>query len=99
MEKLAQDISKRVYPIYKKFTTFPNMKIRLMKSLWGSCNRRTNTITLNLRLFEYNTKCLLYVLIHEYTHYIHPNHSKEFHKAVCSVMPNWKEYDNMLKQK
>ena len=99
VEKLAQDISKRVYPIYKKFTTFPNMKIRLMKSLWGSCNRRTNTITLNLRLFEYNTKCLLYVLIHEYTHYIHPNHSKEFHKAVGSVMPDWKEYDNMLKQK
>ncbi len=99
IEKIANDISRKLYPLYDRFTYFPNMKIKLMKSLWGSCNRRTNTITLNLKLFEYNQKCLLYVLVHEYTHYIHPNHSKKFHKAVESVMPDWKEYDNMLKQK
>lgn len=97
LKKIASEMSVRLYDMYKTYTSFPNLKIRLMKSLWGSCNRRTNTITLNLRLFEYNPKCLLYVLIHEYTHYIHPNHSKEFHKAVEKVMPEWKTYNNMLR--
>mgnify|MGYP000675956590 CR=1 FL=1 len=46
-------------PIHK-----PKLKFRKMKTRWGVCNRRDDSITLNTRLLEYDTKYLDYVIIH-----------------------------------
>ena len=37
-----------------------------------------------------------YVALHEFAHFIHPNHSKDFYNLVENLMPDWKERKQML---
>ena len=62
-----------------------------MTSRWGSCQTVKGIITLNSKLIEKPLRCIEYVVLHEFAHFIHPNHSKEFYDFVASLMPDWKE--------
>ena len=77
----------------------PNLVIKKMKSRWGVCNRKTETITLNLELFRYDYDCLDYVIVHELAHFLVPNHSREFWKVVEKYCPNYKEIRKKLREK
>ena len=46
-----------------------------MKTRWGVCNIKDNSVTLNSKLIEYDIQALDYVIIHELSHFIHFNHS------------------------
>lgn len=72
-------------PIHK-----PKLKFRKMKTRWGVCNRRDDSITLNTRLLEYDTKYLDYVIIHELSHLVHFDHSKEFWQVVSKYCPDYR---------
>lgn len=74
-----------------------NVKIRSMSSRWGVCNRRFNYITLNYNLYKYSIDCLDYVIIHELSHFVHPNHSKYFWQTVAKYIPNYKEIRKKLR--
>ena len=76
----------------------PNLKIRNMKTRWGVCNIKTHNVTLNSNLIKYDKKCLDYVIIHELSHFIYPNHSKEFWLLVSKYCPNYKYLRNELKK-
>ena len=85
---------------YNKFEEkipIPNLKIRKMTSRWGVCNLRNKNVTLNLELFKYDIKCLDYVIVHELSHFIFPNHSKDFWNLVGKYYPNYKEIRKILK--
>lgn len=69
----------------------PNLKIRKMKSRWGVCNTKNKNVTLNYELYRWDIKCLDYVIVHELSHFIHPNHSSNFWKLVSKYCPNYKE--------
>lgn len=77
--------------------TPPLIKIRKMKSKWGSCQVEKKLITLNTNLIHYPLESIEYVLWHEYAHLISPNHSKRFWQIVGSTMPHYKEYQQRLK--
>lgn len=66
------------------------LKGRAMKTLWGSCNRRTNTITLNWQLFAAPQACIDYVVLHEMTHFLHIHHDKAFYTFIAQWMPDYK---------
>ena len=86
---------------YEKFVEkipFPNLKIREMKTRWGVCNKRDNSVTLNSKLIEYNIEALDYVIIHELSHFVHFNHSKEFWMLVSKYNPNYKQIKKYLKE-
>ena len=86
-----EEIAREVYSLFKKYKIeYPVIKIRRMKSRWGSCQYEKGVIILNSRLIEKPRKYIKYVLVHEFAHFIQPNHSKEFYKVVESVMPDWK---------
>ncbi|WP_456474252.1 M48 metallopeptidase family protein [Candidatus Pyrohabitans sp.] len=53
-----------------------------MNSRFGSCNPGRRTIRLSDRLRGMPEWVLDYVLIHEMTHLLHPNHSKVFWRKV-----------------
>ena len=74
-----------------------NLKIRKMKTRWGVCNRGNNTITLNSLLIHYDCDVIRYVIYHELSHFIHPNHSKNFWNLVSKYVPNYKILRNRLK--
>ena len=85
------------YNRYEEKIPYPKLKIRTMKTRWGVCNIRDNSVTLNTRLIEYNIEKLDYVIIHELSHFIHFNHSKEFWKQVEKYTPNYKKIRKELK--
>lgn len=88
--------------IYKKFIkydiVFPDIKIRYMTSRWGTCHTQKQVITLNSKLIEAPIYCIEYVVLHEFVHFIYPNHSKEFWNFVTMMMPDWKERKKKLEK-
>ena len=81
---------------YEKIPKF-SLKTRKMKTRWGVCNRGNNTITLNSLLIHYDCDVIKYVIYHELSHFIHPNHSKAFWDLVNKYVPNYKILRNRLK--
>ena len=73
------------------------VRLRRMKSRWGSCHVTDGFIVMNTRLICYPKECAKYVFVHEYSHFIEPNHSPKFYAVVSSVMPDYKVYSDQLK--
>ena len=85
------------YQKFKENIEKPNLRIRKMKTRWGVCNTKTKIITLNLELIHYSIDCLDYVIIHELSHLIEPNHSRAFWNIVSKYYPNYKEIRKKLR--
>lgn len=85
------------YNIFEEKIPLPNLKIRKMTSRWGVCNIKNHNVTLNLELSKYNIECLNYVIVHELSHFIHPNHSKDFWLLVGKYYPSYKEVRKYLR--
>ena len=75
----------------------PVLNARIMTSKWGVCYTRNNKININSNLIHYPLVCLEYIMIHELTHFIIPNHSKRFYEIIMNNMPNYKEANSFLK--
>lgn len=68
----------------------PDFKIRFMKSRWGSCSPRNNSILLNTYLIKAPSHCIEYVIMHELCHLKYPLHNNQFYNFLTLVMPDWK---------
>lgn len=79
-----------IFNHFKENVKSPILKIRNMKTRWGVYNRGNHTITLNSRLIEFDIEKIDYVIIHELSHIIHFDHSKEFWNLVGKYCPNYK---------
>ena len=80
-EKIKEIFKERLDILYEKFEEkipYPKLKIRNMKTRWGVCNKKDNSVTLNSKLIKEDIECLDYVIVHELSHFVHFNHSKEF---------------------
>ncbi len=86
------------YNIFNENIPVPNLKIRKMTSRWGVCNLKNKNVTLNYYLYKYDLDCLDYVIVHELSHFIYPNHSKGFWNLVSNYIPNYKVKRNKLKK-
>ena len=96
-KEVFEEICKEVYPLFKPYgVKYPLVKIRDMKSRWGSCQPQKRTITLNGKMIFGPKAAIEYVILHEFAHFIHPNHSKDFYAFVESLMPDWKARKAML---
>ncbi|MBR5968883.1 MAG: M48 family metallopeptidase [Lachnospiraceae bacterium] len=71
--------------------------IRDMKSRWGSCNTGTGKITFHLQLISMPPECLDYVIVHELSHLVYPNHSPAFWAHVAAFLPAYKEIRKRMK--
>lgn len=83
--------------IFKKYNlSQPHIVVRKMKTLWGSCTPAKDKITLNKYLLKADIRCIQYVILHELTHLMYPNHSKDFYVFLTIHMPDWKERKKQL---
>ena len=90
-ELVFHEIAQEVYPLFRDYQiAYPTIKSRRMKARWGTCQYKNGIVILNSRLIEKPREYIKYVVVHEFAHFVCPNHSKEFYRVVESVMPNWK---------
>lgn len=99
-EEFCEIISRIFEDIADKFAqkgiSKPALKIRKMKSRWGSCNYTNQIITLSTHLIYCTEEQIKYVIIHEFSHLIVPNHSKDFYRVLTEFCPNYKEIKKEL---
>ena len=86
------------YKLFEEDIPYPNLKIRSMTSRWGVCNRKNLNVTLNSKLIRYDIEEIDYVIIHELSHFVHFDHSKDFWLTVYKYCPNYKEKRKRLKE-
>lgn len=72
------------------------INIKNQKTRWGSCSSR-GSINYNWRIVMAPPAVINYLVIHELSHLIVPNHGREFWKAVEKYCPNFKISRNWLK--
>ena len=98
IKSIYQDRLDYWYNVFEEDIPVPNLKIRKMTSRWGVCNIKNHNVTLNYELSKYDISCLDYVIVHELSHFIHHNHSRNFWLLVSKYYPKYKECKKMLKE-
>lgn len=68
----------------------PQWSIRRMKTKWGSCNRETRHIWLNVELAKKHPDCLEYIVVHEMAHYLERGHGDRFAALMDGFLPSWR---------
>ena len=71
-------------------SSVPQWGIKRMKTKWGSCNRETGRIWINLELAKKHPQSLEYVIAHEMAHLLERNHGQRFAKLMDSLMADWR---------
>ena len=89
----------KLYPIFKKKgILYPNeIRFRKMVTYWGNCRPRRGIVTFNTHLIQLPPKCIEAVICHEFTHFIHSNHSAAFYAQLTEFMPDWKIHDQYMR--
>lgn len=68
------------------------VRIKKMKTKWGSCNPIARRIWINLELIKKPQKYLEYVIVHELAHFMERKHNKRFKDIMDKYMPGWETY-------
>lgn len=91
ISKAEEIIINRVRFYIEKYN-FKVNKIRISKAntRWGSCSIKKN-ININWKLIMADINIIDYVIIHELSHTIEHNHSKNFWKIVEKIIPDYKQ--------
>lgn len=98
-EQIFNQICKDIFILFEMYKIeYPIIKIRKMKTMWGSCRPNIGIITLNAKLIYYPIETIEYVVLHEFAHFIHQNHSKDFYKFIENLMPDWENRKSKLKE-
>ena len=93
-------LNEKVNQYIKKYEPLLNVKVekysfRKMKTLWGSCTCRKRTIRFNKNLAKKSDEFIEYIVLHEMTHILVPNHSKRFYDIIKKYIPNYKQIKKM----
>ena len=94
-----QSLCDAIYPKFQKYgVEYPVIRYRNMVSRWGSCQPKRCVLTFNFALVEAPISCIEYVVVHEFTHFLQPNHSKKFYQQLAMFMPDWEERKKILEK-
>lgn len=98
-ESTVNKICREIYPKFQKYgVQFPKIRFRRMVSRWGSCQPKSGCVTFNIALAEVPMSCIEYVAVHEFTHFLQPNHSNKFYTQLTMFMPDWGERKKLLEK-
>ena len=88
------DKTRRYSAILKVEPTSINLKD--YKAMWGSCSPK-GVVSYNWRIILAPHKIVDYIVVHELCHLIEPNHSSKYWKQVRSVIPDYENSKEWLK--
>ena len=98
IEKIYKERLDYIYNLYQEKIPYPKLRIRKMSTRWGVCNRSNNVVTLNSELIKYGIRQIDYVIVHELSHFIYFDHSKNFWLQVSKYCKDYKEIRKTLKE-
>ncbi len=75
-----------------------DVRIKKMKTKWGTCNTKDKRIWLNLELAKQPFHCIDYVFVHELVHLIERKHSEKFLDILEKSYPKWRQSKEELNQ-
>ncbi len=78
-------------------TERPPLLIQRMAKRWGSCTPK-GRIILNPEIIKAPSRCIDYVVIHEFCHLFHHHHGKAFYDLQRMVMPDWEKWKDRLER-
>lgn len=100
LEKAKTLFSKMMRDCWKKFNytrkEMPRMRIRHMKTYWGTISLLTYTVTLNSDLMKTPRVCIRYIIIHEFCHLASMYHDKPFYELLAKMDSNWEKHRALL---
>jgi len=76
---------------------FNRIVLKEQKTCWGSCSSKQN-LNFNWKLMLMPPEIMDYVIIHELSHLLEMNHSKNFWKVVENMLPDYKIHRKWLKE-
>lgn len=88
---------KRYLPLFH--LRMPQVEIKRYKGRWGSCYYEKNLVSFNTSLVFLDRELIDYVVVHELSHFIEPNHSKKFYLEIQKRMPDYKRRIKLLEEK
>lgn len=107
-EKLLQEwyralLKERVPGLMRKWEGIVGVQssgwnLKKMKTRWGTCNRKTRFIWINLELAKLPEIALEYLLCHELVHLHERNHNARFYAFMDRFMPGWQEVKKRLNE-
>ena len=100
-EWYREHLRAQVPPLLTKWETkigvsVSEVRIKKMKTLWGSCNIEARRIWLNLELAKKPSSCLAYILVHEMVHLLERHHNDRFRELMDNFIPQWRIYRDEL---
>ena len=101
IKNVIVDLCNEMYPWFECRGVAMPKKITLgeYKSFWGECFAKRGELKFSYRLFEKDVELIRYVVVHEFAHFIEPNHSERFWAIVGEVIPDYKELRRRLNAK
>lgn len=95
-----QKAKEKITPRIKKWSKATGLKFNEIKFMkldkrWGSCTV-SNNIIINTDAIKLPFSLIDYLIVHELTHTVVKNHSKEFWAELSKHIPNWKELDEKM---
>lgn len=67
------------------------VRVRRMKTRWGSCTPSSRSIRLNTELAARAPELLEYILVHELVHLLEASHNGRFYELMDRHLPDWRE--------
>ena len=74
----------------------PALRVRTMRSRWGSCDTRGSVITLNARLLRFRPEVVECVIMHELAHLKYRSHGPRFYGLLEELCPFYRELQSEL---
>ncbi|AWX42727.1 Protein of uncharacterised function DUF45 [Metamycoplasma cloacale] len=86
------DLCIKNYFLLKPQFKIPNLKYKILnkKTAWGTAYPSKSLITFSKYLGLFSFEYIQYVVFHELTHFIHPNHSSKFWYDLKELIKNCK---------
>ncbi len=98
---LKKEAKEKLSAMAERFSKFMDLKygritITSAKTRFGSCSSDGN-LSFSYRCMFYPYEVQEYIVVHELSHLVYMNHSKDFYRLISSVLPDYKKRAQYLK--
>jgi predicted metal-dependent hydrolase len=74
----------------------PELRVRTMRSRWGSCDAKAAVLTLNARLLRFRPEVIECVIMHELAHFKYRRHGPRFYRLLEELCPDYERLQGEL---